>query len=85
MYGEQKQGILPFVLNHMKRNLDKVKLETKHVSAILLVIKVKVLSQASILLPNAVAINKGQATTYTESIFKNTFLFCFFFTLFSQH
>ena len=42
MYGEQKQGILPFVLNHMKRNLDKVKLETKHVSAILLVIKVKV-------------------------------------------
>ena len=42
MYGEQKQGIMPFVLNHMKRNLDKVKLETKHVSAILLVIKVKV-------------------------------------------
>ena len=85
MYGEQKQEIPLFVLNHMKRNLDKVKLKTKHVSAILLVIQVKVQSQASILLPNAVAINKGQATTYMESIFKNTFLFCFFFTFFSQH
>ena len=42
MCGEQKQEIPLFVLNHMKRNLDKVKLETKHVSAILLVIKIKV-------------------------------------------
>ena len=42
MYGEQKQEIPLFGLNHMKRNLDKVKLKTKHVSAILLVIQVKV-------------------------------------------